>query len=140
MSAEWFRVFASHEEAQELSTGPWRGDGFLGVALPCRSAVGKLVRLRYSEASVVAQCADVGPWCVDDPYWESGGKPRAELLRGKPCPRSMAFESFATVPDGRGGFKPVTLSNGAGIDIFPAVAIALGIPIGENRWIEWSFA
>ena len=135
----WIKVFSTHCEAQELAVGPWRGLFFPGVALPSRQALYRWVMLRYKDRWTVAQVADVGPWSVDDNYWDKEARPRAEILKGQFCPITDGGHTLPTVPDGKGGNRTVSISNGAGIDIFPYVAKCLGIKIGENVHLEWRF-
>lgn len=136
----WHHVFASHEEKQETSLGQWPGDDFLGVALPDVSALRKTILIRYNGKQVLATVMDVGPWCIDDPYWLTNGLPRAQTYKGQACVRKLGSDGLATIPDATGGFSAAYKSNGAGIDLFPGTANALQIPIGENVWIDWSFA
>ena len=136
---EWRNALATHEEAQKLASGEWLGVGFPGVALPSRRSLHRWVLLRYGAKITCAQIEDVGPWCVDDDNYVFGGeKPRAEIFIGKRCPyRFGDLATMATVPDGKGGWLPAPISNGAGIDIFPRTAKELGIPIGENVRVDW---
>lgn len=88
-----------------------------GVALPMRfSGARPDVEVRANGRSVVCQIVDVGPWYPSnrgpaDPYWETGARPRAES-------------------DDR--------TNGAGIDLTPAAADAVGI--GGKGLVDWRFA
>jgi N-acetylmuramoyl-L-alanine amidase len=60
-----------------------------------------------------ASIEDVGPWNIDDPYWLIGERPQAES---------------GTDMTGR-------TTNGAGIDLSPALAAALGIDgLGKAHW------
>jgi len=133
-------IFATHEERQETATGPWPGDHILGVALPCTRAIRKKIRIRHGLLECVATILDIGPWCIDDAlYVLDGQRPRAELLKGKPCPTWIGGPAVASVPNGNGGMKIAPISNGAGIDLYPGTARALGIPIGENAFVDWCF-
>jgi hypothetical protein len=88
------------------------------VALPDRfEGERPLVRVYNSATgeSVLAEIWDVGPWNTDDPYWETGERPQAES---------------GTDMDGR-------KTNGAGIDLSPALADALGID-GKGE-VDWDF-
>jgi len=131
-------VLATHEEPQETAWGPWPGDDFLGVALPCRGARGLWVKVEYGEKSVVAQVRDLGPWFIrDDAYVFGTERPKAEKIKGHAC--TTEDGDVPTIPDGHGGMKEVPVCNGAAIDLFPAVAKALGIPLGENVVVAWRF-
>src|SRR5262249_44782955 len=88
-----------------------------GVALPARFRGERpKVRVSKGDKSVVCDIVDVGPWYDGRPdwppdrYWETGARPRAES-------------------DSR--------TNGAGIDLAPAVARALGID-GKGK-VDWEF-
>jgi N-acetylmuramoyl-L-alanine amidase len=65
--------------------------------------------------SEVASIEDVGPWNIDDPYWLSGERPQAET---------------GTDMTGR-------TTNGAGIDLSPALALALGVD--GMGIVDWEF-
>jgi TIR domain len=90
----------------------------VGVALPFRFKGARpevKVTNPANGQSVVCKIVDVGPWEIDDPYWESGSRPRAESGRDK-----------------RG-----RMTNRAGIELTPAAARAIGLP-GKGR-VEWEF-
>ena len=90
----------------------------LYVALPDRfEGERPQVRIynRATGASATAGIEDVGPWNIDDPYWDKGTRPQAES---------------GTDMTGRE-------TNGAGIDLSPALAAQLGIDgMGE---VDWEF-
>lgn len=132
----WKKVFCTHEEKQILSTGEWLGDNFPGCALPSVRALRKWILIRYKDNQCCSQVMDVGPWCQDDDDYVFGSDiPRAEEFKGRLCPLRKGIEIPATLPDG----TPCPRSNGAGLDIFPYTAKQLGIPIGENVYVEWCF-
>lgn len=133
----WKKVLCTHEEAQRLSTGPWLGDNFPGVALPSEKALYKWIMIRCGEFLTCAQVVDVGPFCLDDDAYIFGSeKPRAQIYKGQHCPmRKNDDETMATLPDG----TPVLKSNGSGIDIFPYTARQLHIAQGINTEVEWRF-
>lgn len=140
MSNWHYNIFATSEEPQELSTGPWLGNAFPGVALPSREARNRWIIVRRGDLWTCAQVKDLGPFCHDDSaYTEDGARPRAEKLKGQPCPCNLDGTGVPTVPDGKGGFRPVAKSNGAGIDLFEAVSKALGLKIGENATVDWRY-
>ncbi len=126
------RIWATTMEAQRITGRSDRGDRYLnagdhGAALPHRSALGRTVRVRsrITGKSVVVPVIDVGPWNVDDAYWERReGRPSVEGHR----------------PDARG-----RRSNGAGIDLSPATWISLGAPRADvdagrwSGWVDWEF-
>lgn len=135
---KWKKVFATHEEIQVTSLGPWPGDDFLGVALPCFKALRLKVEVRYGENIVIASIGDVGPWAIDDCSYVLGeDRPRAEFYKGRPCPRSLVHGGRATLLDSDGNPISTPLCNGAGIDLFPGTASHLGIKIGDNVDVEW---
>lgn len=126
--SSWHKVFGTHEEPQRLSKSDWLGDNFPGVALPDQKALYKWVELRYKDHWTIAQVRDVGPWCTDDRlYVFGGGRPRAEIFKGEHCRINDGGELHSLV------------SNGAGIDLFPETAKALGIKPNENVTLEWRF-
>jgi N-acetylmuramoyl-L-alanine amidase len=94
-------------------------DSDLYIALPDRfegERPAVEVYNRASGAHAVASIEDVGPWNIDDPYWLTGDRPQAE-----------------TGVDMTG-----RTTNGAGIDLSPALAKLLNIDgMGE---VDWKFA
>jgi N-acetylmuramoyl-L-alanine amidase len=91
-------------------------DTDLYVALPDRFE-GQRPTVRVYNTSTSKSCEatieDVGPWNIDDPYWITGQRPQAES---------------GTDMTGR-------TTNGAGIDLSPALAQALGIDgMGKVNW------
>ncbi len=113
----WQRVYATREglEGQRLACGDIIRPGALFVALPHRSALRRDVELRYGDRVTVVPVLDVGPWNVDDAYWETGQRPAAER--------------------GRGAFR--TPVNRAGIDLSDGVFASLGLK--DNDYLEWRF-
>jgi hypothetical protein len=93
-------------------------DTDLYVALPDRfegERPSVVVHNRAAGKSISATIEDVGPWNIDDPYWDKGTRPQAET---------------GTDMTGR-------TTNSAGIDLSPALAEALGIDgMGE---VDWDF-
>jgi hypothetical protein len=85
------------------------------VALPHPRALGRMVEVRYRERAVVVPVLDVGPWNIDDAYWEHDGRPASER--------------------GHGTYR--TPVNTAGIDLSDAVFAALGLP--DNDTVDWRF-
>jgi hypothetical protein len=93
-------------------------DTDLYIALPDRFEGERpmvMVRNRETDLSATAAIEDVGPWNIDDPYWIMGTRPQAES---------------GTDMTGR-------TTNGAGIDLSPALAKALGID-GMGT-VDWQF-
>ena len=113
----WQRVFATREGeiGKRTSTGHTIRPDSLFVALPHRAALGKQVEVRFGARAVVVPCLDVGPWNVDDAYWQASRRPAAERFHGR--------------------YR--TPSNRAGIDLSDAVFSALGLR--DNSWVEWRF-
>jgi N-acetylmuramoyl-L-alanine amidase len=93
-------------------------DSDLYVALPDRFEGERpdvTVINRANGKSATASIEDVGPWNIDDPYWLSGERPQAES---------------GTDMTGR-------TTNGAGIDLSPALAKALGVD--GMGIVDWNF-
>lgn len=92
-------------------------DTELGVALPYRfPAPIPRVRVYANGKSVDCSIVDVGPWNINDPYWETGSRPQAES----------------------GTDKNSRETNLAGIDLTPAAAKAIGIQ-GKGI-VDWEFS
>lgn len=88
----------------------------LGVALPARVPDPRPnVCVWNAGKSVVCRIVDIGPWNTNDPYWQTGSRPEAE-----------------SGVDSRG-----RKTNGAGIDLTPGAAKALGID-GKGT-VDWEF-
>jgi len=113
----WQRVFATREGeiGKRTSTGHHITRESLFVALPHRAALGKHVEVRYRQRAIVVPVLDVGPWNIDDAYWERGRRPAAE--------RSVGYYRAP--------------SNRAGIDLSDATFATLGLR--DNDWVEWRF-
>jgi hypothetical protein len=113
----WQHVFATREGMIGSMTSSRTiihpGDRF--VALPHRSALGRDVEIRYRDRVVVVPVLDVGPWNIDDPYWEKDARPASER--------------------GHGAYR--TPVNQAGIDLSDAVFAELGLP--DNDFVDWRF-
>ncbi|HXU00905.1 MAG TPA: hypothetical protein VN903_07935 [Polyangia bacterium] len=113
----WQRVFATREglTGSRLATGGIIRTGDRFVALPHPSALRRDVELRYQGRALVVPVLDVGPWNVDDAYWENSQRPAAE--------------------HGRGAYR--TPANRAGIDLSDATFAMLGLR--DNDYVEWRF-
>jgi uncharacterized protein (TIGR02594 family) len=101
--------------AQEHKISPYDGhlidDVELGVALPCRVGEPRPNICVWKDGqSVVCKIVGIGPWNIDDPYWLSGARPKAE--------------SDAS-------------TNGAGIDLTPAAAHVIGLK--DKGVVDWEF-
>lgn len=114
-----------------------------------------LVR-RESGESLRIRVKDVGPWNVDDNYWNGrgGARPRrlfSDLARGKPEAQAAFYDGYNTVPNcktlsgspsGRSGpadqFGRCVL-NPAGIDLSVAAAAKLGLGHLQNGWVTVTF-
>jgi hypothetical protein len=93
-------------------------DTDLYVALPDRFEGERpkvMVINRENDRFTTASIEDVGPWNIDDPYWVKGTRPQAET---------------GTDMSGR-------KTNGAGIDLSPALAKAIGID--GMGMVDWHF-
>jgi hypothetical protein len=88
------------------------------VALPDRFEGERpkvIVINRETGRAQIAVIEDVGPWNTDDPYWLSGARPQAESgtdMSGRP-------------------------TNGAGIDLSPALATEIGVD--GMGMVDWDF-
>jgi hypothetical protein len=113
----WQRVFATREGSigGRTSTGLIIAPDSYFVALPHPRALGREVELRYRGRRFVVPVLDVGPWNIDDAYWETACRPASER--------------------GHGAYR--TPTNRAGIDLSNAVFAALGLR--DNDYVEWRF-
>lgn len=85
------------------------------VALPHPNALGRMVEVRHGDRVVLAEVLDVGPWNIDDAYWEHDARPAVER--------------------GRGAYR--TPVNTAGIDLSDPVFAELDMR--DNDIVEWRF-
>jgi hypothetical protein len=114
ITATWFGGHGEHEKS--AYDGHVIGDDELGVALPYRfKGACPKVRVWKGKKSVICKIVDVGPWNIDDPYWETDARPQAE-----------------TGIDRKG-----RKTNKAGIDLTPAAARAIGLS-GKDT-VDWEF-
>jgi N-acetylmuramoyl-L-alanine amidase len=103
-------------------------DTDLYIALPDRiEGERPNVRVYNRETGVASEAEiwDVGPWMIDDPYWDKGTRPIAETCHDEQKP----------LPEGTNEGK--IPSNPAGIDLSPALAKILGID-GMGT-VDWEF-
>jgi hypothetical protein len=109
-------VFGGADDPNQSAYGGMVNPQKPGVALPFRfKGVRPKVRVINGSKSVVCDIVDVGPWNIDDPYWDAGRRPQAESGVD------------------RGGRR----TNLAGIDLTPAAAKAIGIN-GKGK-VDWEF-
>lgn len=107
--------------------------------------------------SAVLPVKDVGPWNIDDNYWDFGpGAPRprrlfADLPAGTPESQAAFYNGYNTSPNcnrldgspsghagGADQFGRCVL-NPAGIDLSLAAAGALGLGAGQNGWVTVAY-
>jgi peptidoglycan hydrolase-like protein with peptidoglycan-binding domain len=97
----------------------------ISVALPDRfTGTLPTVEVMNDDGLVMtAKIRDVGPWMIDDPYWDKGARPVAE----------KCYASKTPLPSGpQKGRVP---SNPAGIDLSAALANKMGIGgMGKVSW------
>lgn len=137
-----FRVYATQEGLVGDSTSNGHviqpNDHF--VALPCSCALSKQdgqqfqVRVDYKGHSVTAPVWDVGPWNIDDDYWNP---PAARHYKGLPqgVPEATAayYNNYNGGLDGKG--RQVRIP--AGIDLADGTFADLGMT--DSDWVTVSF-
>jgi N-acetylmuramoyl-L-alanine amidase len=124
-------VFGGSDDPNDSAYPPYAfiDDKVLGVALPFKFAGERpQVRVinRANGKSVTCEIVDLGPWLTDDEDYVMGdARPLAETcyLEGTPLPR---------------GPNKGKVPNGAGIDLTPGAAKALGIE--GKAIVDWCFA
>ncbi|WP_063615482.1 hypothetical protein [Bradyrhizobium sp. Tv2a-2] len=107
---------------QTSAYGPPINDNSPGVALPYRfSSPRPRVRVMNASTNASVDCdiVDIGPWNINDPYWQTGARPQAE----------------SGTDLGQTG--KVRQTNKAGIDLTAAAAKAVGVD-GKGL-VSWSF-
>ncbi len=110
-------VFDSVETGQKGAYGHHLSPNDYFVALPKRfSGTRPKVAVKGPNGkTVVAEVKDVGPWNINDPYWETGSRPQAETGRDKRGRRT----------------------NLAGIDLSPRIGREIGLN-GKGK-VDWWF-
>lgn len=124
-------VFGGEADPNDSAYPPYAfiDDDVLGCALPFRFSNAArpkvLVRNQANGKEVVVDIVDLGPWMIDDEYWEIGMRPLAETChkRGHPLPS--------------GPHEGEVPTNGAGLDLTPAAASAIGLS-GKGK-CDWRF-
>ena len=102
-------------------------DKEISVALPFRFVGLRpkvLIRNNATGNEAICEIRDIGPWLIDDPYWELGERPLAETC----------FNNKTPLPRGPHKGK---IPNGAGVDITPAAAKAIGL--SGMGFVDWRF-
>jgi N-acetylmuramoyl-L-alanine amidase len=102
-------------------------DTDLYVALPSRFEGRRpkvRVHNRASGKAAEGEILDVGPWMIDDSYWAKGTRPVAETC----------WDHNVPLPSGPNAGE---IPNGAGIDVSPAIARAIGLE-GKGK-LDWEF-
>jgi len=122
-------VFGGKGDPNNSAYSPYDAitDKELGVALPWKfpSARPKVrVINRNNKQEAICTIRDLGPWLTDDDYWTTGKRPLAETC----------YKNQTPLPRGPNKGK---IPNGAGIDVTPAVAKALGFSGKAN--VDWDF-
>lgn len=136
-------IIATAEEAQKGAIGTL-GTNDLYVALPSRTGLRKTVQLVLSDAqgnplgsAQAAPVKDVGPWRVNDAYWESNARPYAEAQKGRRV-SWVKGQGYMASSKGR-------KCNGAGIDISTALWTKLKPGLSRRQAlnttgaVNWSF-
>jgi hypothetical protein len=122
-------------EGNKMADGGVMRRNTVAVALPHKKALGKKIwirRLDYFKRPVSSwievPVRDVGPWFIDDAYWERNRKPRSESW----------FKKGRKRKDGK------RVSNKAGIDLTWTVWQMLGVSKDTARhhsgYVQWSFS
>jgi uncharacterized protein (TIGR02594 family) len=117
-------IVASFFGGQKSAYGGAINDEQMGVALPFRfTGTRPRVRVTGKKNGVTVDCdiVDVGPWNINDPYWQNGTRPQAET----------GYDL------GQVSHGVPRKTNSAGIDLTLAAAKATGID-GKGL-VDWSF-
>jgi hypothetical protein len=121
-------VFGGSKDPNDSAYPPYDNitDQEISCALPWRFADTDrrtvLVHNLATGLDAVCEIRDIGPWLTDDPYWDTGKRPLAETcyLEKTPLPR---------------GPNAGIIPNGAGIDLTPDAAKAIGLSgMGQVSW------
>lgn len=131
-TVQWFEdikasVFGGAKDPNNSAYSPFNfiNDTERSVALPWKFTGARpqvLVRNRANGREVTCQIRDVGPWLIDDDYFYKGKRPLAETC----------FKNKTPIPRGKHKGK---IGNGAGIDLTPGSAKAIGLSgMGQVDW------
>ncbi len=76
----WNRAFATREGlvGHQTACGHIIRPDDIFVALPSTGALGRRIEVRHGNKVIQTQVLDVGPWNIDDAYWEDNARPKAE--------------------------------------------------------------
>ena len=110
------------------------------VALPCFCVLSSRggnefqVKLEYKGKTVIVPVWDVGPWNVDDNYWDPSSKRKySSLPQGYPEAAAAFYADFNGGKDGWGR----TVGSPGGIDIGDGAFAELGMP--GSDWVNVTF-
>ncbi len=110
------------------------------VALPCVCALSSKgghefqVQIQYKGKTTTAPVWDVGPWNIDDNYWDPVAKRKyPNLPQGQPEATAAYYDNYNGGLDGHG--RKVQIP--AGIDIGDGTFADLGM--GESDWVTVTF-
>lgn len=131
---------------QNIIATVFSGDGSpgaYGIPIPSASSSAKYLAVPWKDQAIknkparvtnrangksdVGEVWDLGPWCTSDNYPAKKTRPIAEIYEGKPMP------ALPEVPAHNVG----KISNGAGIDLSPALAAAIGID--GKGFVDWDW-
>ena len=110
------------------------------VALPHKGLKfdgGYEVKLSLDDRSASAPVKEVGPWNLQDNWWDKSRYRTKwnDLPRGLPEAEAAFYDNYNK---GRDGFGRKVL-NPAGVDLTPTVAKKLGLKKYENAWLQVSY-
>ncbi|HET7038093.1 MAG TPA: SH3 domain-containing protein [Thermomicrobiaceae bacterium] len=137
-----FRVYATQEGlvGDSTSTGHIIQPNDHFVALPCVCVLSSKgghefqVRVDYKGKSVTAPVWDVGPWNIDDDYWNPPAQRKyTGLPQGVPEATAAYFNGYNGGRDGKG--RAVRIP--AGIDLADGTFADLGM--SDSDWVTVSF-
>lgn len=132
------RVFATREGmvGETTATGHVIVKNDLFVALPSRSALKEEVTVRYKGRSATVPVLDVGPWNIDDDWWNTADVRErwGELPRGVPQSQAAYLWGFNNGKDGKGR----RVKNPAGIDLADGVFRGV-LGMSGNDWVDVTF-
>ncbi len=140
--AATFRVYATREGlvGGTTSTGHVIQPNDHFVALPCVCALSSKdgnefeVRIQYGSTTVTAPVWDVGPWNIDDNYWDPPAQRKyPNLPQGTPEATAAYYDNYNNGLDGKG--RKVQIP--AGIDIGDGTFADLGMK--ESDWVSVTF-
>jgi hypothetical protein len=101
------------------------------VALDCNGCSNRTVKLTYNGRTATRSVWDIGPWNINDDYWNDPREYFTGLARGVPEAEAAYYDGYNGGKDGFGR----TVANGAGIDLADGTFWG-DLQMTNNDWVS----